>query len=82
MLRAALAGKLDDDKYSWSGRIREANNPMAMFAAKLPLLIERYSAFERRKTKPKAATAPTDTADRVNQSVMNYYLAQIRRKQK
>jgi hypothetical protein len=49
ILRAALAGELDDKHWQWSSLIRRANNPMAMFAAKVDLLIARYGALERSK---------------------------------
>jgi hypothetical protein len=45
VLRAALAGELDDKKFNWSKVIRSANNPMALFASKYINIEGNHSAF-------------------------------------
>lgn len=58
VMRAALAGELDQPQYKWSERIREADNPMAMLCSKIELLTARYGTLERRK-QAIAATKPS-----------------------
>lgn len=58
VLRAALAGEMDDENFAWSAVIRGADNPMAMFAAKVEMLVARHGAMVRRKQATTAKQPP------------------------
>jgi hypothetical protein len=69
ILRSALTGKLDTDKWSWKNVILTASNPMAMFVAKIDSIIQAYSALERRKaldSQPKPTTSTTNQSSGSN----------------